>query len=259
MRDEVRASKGRVYAMVDNNFIFSVKVIVKSIRFRLMYARKYNGYMVPGNSGIKLLGFYGVPRRKIVKGMYSADSRLFRDTIPINKRDRKIIFVGQLCDRKNIIAFVNAFLNVNRELRIGWRLEICGCGPQKDMIPHDPSIEVHDFVQPEQLAAMYQNAKIFCLPSKEEHWGVVVHEAALSGCALLLSRQVGAAEDLLGRYNGVSFDAYSQEDMVAALMKCLSYSHDAFEHAETESLELASRIALDNFVEGCMKMIGGNL
>ena len=29
-------------------------------------------------------------------------------------------------------------------------------------------------------------SKVFALASREEHWGLVVHEAALCGCALLL-------------------------------------------------------------------------
>ena len=106
----------------------------------------------------------------------------------------------------------HAFISANMDRK--WILEMCGCGPQKDLIPKDPNVEVHDFVQPEELSQIYRRARGFVLASKEEHWGLVVHEAALSGCVLLLSNRVGAKLDLLAG-NGFDFNPDKGEEIVA--------------------------------------------
>lgn len=249
-RDQVRANGGKVFCMVDNNFIFSFKEVVKAVRFRFKFRGFYDGYFVPGESGVKLLGFYGVKRDMIRKGFYSADPSLFTSTKPILERPKRIIYVGQLCDRKNIVPFAEEFIRIPKEKRQGWELEICGCGPLKNELPVDQSIVVHDFVQPEALAGLYQNARVFALPSKEEHWGLVVHEAALSGCALLVSRQVGANDDFVAKGNGCVFDAFNRNSMSSAIKEVISWDDSRLKEAEKVSIEQSKNASLDKFVEG---------
>ena len=118
LRDRVRASGGVVFAMSDNNFIFSIKEVVKSLRFRMLLRRHYEGFLVPGKSGCRLMQFYGVPQELVAMGMYSADPSLFSSTFPIESRPKRIIFVGQLCDRKNIVAFAKVFLEIDLMLTL---------------------------------------------------------------------------------------------------------------------------------------------
>ncbi len=255
LRDQVLNSGGRVFAMLDNNFIFSWKECLKAVRFQIKFRKLFNGYLVPGKSGQKLLTFYGAPKSRVFTGMYSADAGLFTSISEITNRPKTIVFVGELSKRKNIVPFTKAFLSIASEKRRDWRLEICGCGALKDQIPQDSAIVVHDFVQPEQLAAIYQKARIFALPSLEEHWGLVVHEGVLSGCVLLLSKQIGAAEDFIGAKNGVTFDAFNKKEMRQAIEKCITMTDEQFKLAQKESLELAHRISLQSFVNGCTSLI----
>lgn len=253
-RDEVRAQGGKVAAMCDNNWKgWSLREFAKAIRFRLLFRNKYDGFFVPGASGVKLLQFYGAEREKIAPGLYSADASLFTNGKPLPEREKKIIYVGQLNERKNVKRLVEAFARC----RCGWELHLYGSGPLKDELnqtikrSNNQTIHVHDFVQPEQLADLYRSARLFCLPSIEEHWGLVVHEAALSGCGLLLSNRVGAADDLLveGK-NGWTFDPSSVDDM-ARVMKMAMESDDATLAAmQRESLRLAKNASLERFVEG---------
>ena len=255
LRDEVRSSGGRAYAMVDNNFIPSFKEFLKAARFRLFLKHKYDAFLVPGESGRKLLDFYGVESARVFKGMYAADDSLFSCVIPLVKRPRKILFVGQLCDRKNVLMLADAFLGLPVASRKGWTLEICGCGPQRDEIPSSESIAIRDFVQPEKLAELYRSARVFCLPSKEEHWGVVLHEAALSGCYILASRQTGAALDFVGKENGRVFDADSPVELARALSDAMALSDAELERAERESVCRSKAASLQRFADGCSAMI----
>jgi glycosyltransferase involved in cell wall biosynthesis len=47
-----------------------------------------------------------------------------------------------------------------------------------------------------QLYELYNEAKIFCLPSRWESWGLVCTEALYFGCALIMTREVISANDL---------------------------------------------------------------
>lgn len=278
-RDEVRTLGGKAVAMCDNNWIgWSFREFVKAVRFKLLFRNKYDEFFVPGASGVKLLQFYGVERAKIATGMYSADASIFNDGKPLPEREKKIIYVGQFIERKNVRRLVEAFYRSRKEVDIGgsnsgcadgWTLELYGSGPLKDELVNLASnlnsqlstfnsrISVNDFVQPEQLTSLYQSSQIFCLPSLWEHWGLVVHEAALSGCVLLLGNRTGAADDLLveGK-NGWAFDPFSVDDMARVMKMAMDADDAALTAMQTESLRMAKNVSLANFVRACEHFCG---
>lgn len=254
---EVRDCGGMAIAMSDNNFNMSLRELVKALRFRLFISRMFDGYLVPGNSGVRLMRFYGADENRLSKGMYSADGSLFSQGKPLTERDRSIVYVGQFIERKNVRRLVKAFnraIGVNKD---GWRLKLYGCGPLKDELVANAGswVEINDFLQPEQLSAVYKSARVFCLPSFEEHWGLVVHEAALSGCLLLLSDRVGSAEDFLGEHNGFLFSPFDESDIISKLKCAISLSDEALVQAESESLRLGRQISVNSFIEGVRGLI----
>ena len=265
LRMEVKAAGGVVSCGCDNNYMLTFRNILNAIRFRLFIRHKYDYVFVPGRSGRKLMRFLGMPSDRVVEGCYSADASLFHDGKPLLEREKKIIYVGQFIDRKNVRRLVQAFARANVP---GWSLDLYGSGPLKEELmklastfnvqlsTFNSHVGVHDFVQPEQLSGLYQSARLFCLPSLLEHWGLVVHEAALSGCPLLLSRQVGAADDLLveGK-NGWTFDQYCVDDMTRVLKRAMELDDAALSAMQTESLRMAKNASLEKFVAGVNKMI----
>lgn len=263
LADDVRRRGGRVICMVDNNFVFSVKEIVKAIRFRLKLRKKYDGFFVPGKSGRRLLRFYGVPDDKIAEGLYSADESLFTPGLPLSKREKMIIYVGQLCDRKNVKRMCEAFEMAKvKGVGVGrWELHLYGAGPLKEELTQTiqnsktQTIHIHDFLQPEELAAKYREARVFCLPSVEEHWGLVVHEAALSGCFLLLSDVVGAAEDFATKENAALFGAEDLKAMTAAFKRVMTMDDEALDRAGEICVKMSKNASLDKFVQG-LRMLG---
>lgn len=246
-REEVRFRGGRVIIAVDNNYVGGIIEWLKSVRFRLRYRDRADGFMVPGRSGYRLMRYYGVSPDRIYSGLYAADSTLFKGERPLSLRAKRILFVGRLTNRKNVLALCEAFLAISLNEREGWKLILCGCGPLREAIPQTEAIQVRDFVQPAALSKMYGDARVFVLPSKEEHWGLVVHEAALSGCLLLLSKQVGAAEDFVGEGNGILFDAFDRHALRVALKKAMAYDHEALCRAQAESVRLSSRVSIAVF------------
>ena len=255
-RDQVRANGGKAFAMVDNNFQLGWKDWLKNLRFQVFYRRKYDGYLVPGASGMKLMRFYGVPSSKVRQGFYSADETLFFSNKPLQKRMNRIVFVGQFIKRKNVIRLCSAFMNIKDTKKAGWVLELYGYGKLKEKLPRSTSIKVNDFLQPEQIADIYRDSKIFILPSLEEHWGLVVHEAALSGCVMLVSKTVGAADDFVTEKNGLTFNPRSLREIKFALEYAMSMSEEQLADAERVSVELGEHINLSCFAEGVRSLLG---
>lgn len=250
---DVRAKDGRVIAMIDNNFDAHgvrgwLREFGRAVRFRLFLRKRFDGFFVPGRSGRKLLRFYGVSDKKIVEGMYAADESLFdSNKVDAAKKEKLIVYVGQYIDRKNVLAVCEAFERSGIAAD-GWSLEMYGSGPLKAQIPY-----AQPFVQPERLPEIYRRARAFILASKEEHWGLVVHEAALSGCYLMLSNRVGAAEDLLSEKNGVKFDPFQSKEMVAAFRRLAEMNEKEWEEVCLASMEMGRRRGLRCFWEGIFK------
>jgi glycosyltransferase involved in cell wall biosynthesis len=290
-REDVRKSGGRVIAMVDHNFkllnnkrlcfeflkVFLIEMM-KSIRFRLFFRNKFDAFFVPGESGLKLMRFYGVPKHKIVQGLYAADSELFKMRgFELDIKKRKIIYVGQFIERKNVLNMINAFYLAASKLKISCSLDLYGSGVLQEelekraaLLNHELSayesrIGVHSFLQPEELAKLYSQSYAFCLPSYDEHWGLVVHEAALSGCVLLLSEAIGSRFDFLvqdgkgNKYaNGATFDPYDVRSISKAFEKILLMSDDAILLAQNVSLEAAGKFSVVNFTQSLLKIVGKN-
>lgn len=263
----VRKGNGKVICMVDNNLqynqIFGKKVValqevIKALRFRLMLRWRYDGFFVPGEAGVRLMRFYGVSCNKVRKGFYAADATLFHDGAAICNREKKVIYVGQFCERKNVIRMVNAFIRANQIA--GWHFELYGNGPLKGALEDlasqsGGSVSVYDFMQPEQLSQKYREARVFCLASVEEHWGLVVHEAALSGCALCVSDRVGAGEDFVSAANGKLFNPYSVNDIQIAFSMLFAWSDEQFALAQKESLRLSKSASIYEFASNAGKWV----
>ena len=253
-RDEVRAAGGKVFAMSDGNAASWWVTILRAIRFRLKYRAKYDGYFVPGVSGFRLFRVFGVRPQKIATGLYSADASLFHDGLPLQRREKRMLFVGRFEPVKNVVALCEAFRDA-QGARNGWRLDLYGCGSLRDRMRDGEGIFIHDFLQPAQLAEAYRGARVFVLPSVREPWGLVVHEAALSGCVLLLSHCIGAAEDLMGKYNGFRFNPQNAREIAWAMRRTFEMTDDELEIAHAESLARAAEISLDRFVNGAKKLM----
>jgi glycosyltransferase involved in cell wall biosynthesis len=216
--DEVRSAGGKVCLLMDNNWRGNFRQMLGAPWFRLFQRHKFDAVLVPGRSGRRLASWYGMPDEKIFEGMYGADPRLFFNGPPLDERPKRIIFVGQYIERKGCVPLARAFASV-AHLLPGWELCMYGSGPLQSAIPPHPQIKVHGFVQPEQLGALYRGARIFALPSRSEAWGLVVHEAALSGCQLLLSAAIGAAPDFATADNSGTFRPGDEEGMASAIVR----------------------------------------
>ena len=237
--DEVRAAGGKVCLLMDNDWRGDWRQRLGGPWFRLTMRRRFAAVMVPGISGRRLARWYGFADAEIFEGLYGADPALFFDGLPLAERPKRILFVGQYIERKDCLGLAAAFQSVADRIP-GWELHLYGSGPLQQKIPSHPRIRVRGFVQPAELGALYREARIFALPSRSEAWGLVVHEAALSGCQLLLSDAIGARHDFADLKNAAEFPAGDHASLAQAMLNLASAEGYALARAQAESRVLAA-------------------
>lgn len=240
---EVKAAGGKVIGLSDANWRQDFRQLVLGlIAFRLFHRRYFDAMLVPGRQGQKLMRYFGVRQERIVKGLYAADSAIFTPGPALDSRPKEFLFVGQFIQRKFVLELTSAFLRFSKR-HPDWSLRLCGCGDLLDRIPRNPNIYVEPFVQPKELVKRFHSARFLVLPSTQEAWGLVVHEATLCGCALVLSDAIGSSDDLADSKNGVFFKAGSEIDLFDALNTAGTRDAAWLQNAEQQSLYAASKFS----------------
>lgn len=252
--NQVRHENGRVIAMVDNCWKNSLRQWVGALVFRAYYRSWFDAVLVPGKSGRRLMRFLGMPGDKIYEGMYGSDPEVFSPGPCLADRNKTLIFVGQLIQRKGINLLVEAFKRLHY-VDNEWTLTIVGSGPLKGTLQDIPGVNVIDFKQPSEVAHLMRQARFLVLPSFEEHWGLVVHEAALSGCAIIASDAVAAHEDLVDNRNGIVFKSGSLTSLFEALTVAVKWDSKKLQTAQLASFERAACFGPDRWAETFVELV----
>jgi glycosyltransferase involved in cell wall biosynthesis len=190
------------------------------------------------------LGFHPAD---IIRGSYTADvprfvngSRTGADLVAA----RRFLFAGRLVDHKGIDVLAEAYRQYRELVSDPWDLDIAGIGPLADLISAVPGVTMHGFVQPDGLATLMHRAACFVLPSRSEHYGVVVHEAAAAGLPLVVAHASGAVPGLLqDRVNGKVVGDDAPELWAATLAWLSSLPAERLQEMSDVSRALARRLS----------------
>ena len=252
--DEVRKNGGRVILLSDNNKKNNVRQFIGSILFNLFFKNFFSAVWVPGKSGEKLMQLYGFSKSKIYKGLYGSDSSCFTLGRPLYERPKKFIFVGKLNYLKGVhtlIAGYKSFLKTYPD----WNLTIYGEGEYIDLVQSCPGVTVYPFAQPLQIAKAMRESRFLVLTSILDHWPLVVSEAALSGCGMILSNNVGNLSEFLNQKNGFSFPASSEKNLSKSFEKAALLSKKRLKETCDESFRLGSGFTTEEWSKNFCKII----
>jgi len=114
------------------------------------------------------------------------------------RREKIILHVGAIQQRKNIARLVEAFEKVDRE----WQLVLAGSaghGAPEILAriansPSEARIRVLGYVPSHELSGWYARAMIFAFPSLDEGFGMPVLEAMAAGIPVIASNRSAVAE-----------------------------------------------------------------
>ena len=228
---EAKQQGRAVVCMADNRLRYTARQFLGSVRFRLGLRRRFDRFFVTGQGGRSLMRFFGVADGHVREGLYGADAALFNATTAASGRSKTILFVGQMIERKGVDVLLEGFRASGLESQ-GWRLRCIGDGPLATLAAATPGCEHLPFCDAAEVARHLADARLFILPSRNDNWGVALHEAALSRCLLAASSTVGATSELMPEDSPLKFSPGS-----AAAIR------DALTHASTLSDKATDALA----------------
>lgn len=214
---------------------------------------------VPGPLQKEYAKKLGFKENRIINNLYCADLTTYKNQ-QINPK-KNIVFVGRFVEFKRpewLLKSFSQLLNENQAFN-DWTLTMIGNGPLKEALKtkyRSEKINFIDFTDPHKLSEIYKTSSVFCLPSKNEHWGVVVHEAAAAGLALLLSDTCGAAATFLdNQHNGLVFETDNPDSLKKNLRTLMSMDEKILLQWQHHSKLCSERISHRLWCESLMKLV----
>lgn len=232
-----------------------IKEWIRNLRFQVCFRRWIDFVFVAGEGGRKkFVDFYKMPAKRVVSGVYSGDPELFYNGEPLNTRAKKFVYVGHYDENKNVLALCKAFAQTQNQ---DWSLELYGGGPLAETLKQYETerIKVNGYINADQLGDVYRAARCFVLGSFSEQWGVVVHEACMCGCLLLLSNRIGSRFDFARQENAALFNPASVEDLRKAFESIMAKTNAELEAGQKKSVELGKAFTPNQFATRLLSII----
>ena len=237
----------------------NIKQTIGSYFFKFFYKNRFNSTFVPGASGKNLMIKFGYKRNKIFTNLYAALQNIYTNKTPILNRKKQFIFVGQLIKRKNVERLVNAFINANSSHN-AWKLIIVGKGKltfSKNQL--GDNIKIIQSLPPRELSKLYNQSRFFILPSIRDHWPLVVNEACLTGCFLILSDNIGSIKDLANQKNSLIFNPFNNYSIQKTIEDAMNLNNKELMIGSKESVRLSRHFAYNKFYNSVKKIINNYL
>jgi glycosyltransferase involved in cell wall biosynthesis len=173
------------------------------------------GFVVAGESSKSYLQQLGIPAKMIFKAPDAVDNELFTrgagmaraDVASVRRRidvpERYFLNVGRLVRGKGVLDLLEAYANLNEEIRAAVGLVFVGEGDAKGelirraALIRPGTVKVSGFVQKEQLAEFYALADALVFPTHSDPWGLVVNEAMACCLPVIASNVAGCVSDLI--------------------------------------------------------------
>ncbi|MGY1711353.1 glycosyltransferase family 4 protein [Geodermatophilus sp. SYSU D00758] len=166
--------------------------------------------LVPGVAAERAVLAHGIPRSRIVTTFNSIDQCAVRRAVEEAAAERtpyplRFCYVGQLIERKNVAALLEAFWAVDIPAA---QLHVIGQGPlrtsleelSRRLADRESGKEVvwHGGLAPDLAIRRMAAAHVLVLPSTVEVWGLVVNEALAAGLRVVVSTPCGVTPSVAG-------------------------------------------------------------
>lgn len=183
-------------------------------KIKKLFLSRINRVYASGSPHLKLLqelSYKGECRKTCGVGIFALGHKA-QDNKQFTK---KFLYIGRLAKEKNLTFLIDAF-----RVLPNYKLTIVGNGPLRSLLQqHKPeNVTVLSHVDNQEIARIYNAHDAFILPSLKEPWGLVVEEALYYGLPVIVSENVGCAEDLVLANNvGKLFSPYNIEALTGAI------------------------------------------
>jgi glycosyltransferase involved in cell wall biosynthesis len=255
--------------LLNEPFGFSWKKIVRRIFLRFVY-RYVNYALYVGKQNYKYFSAHGLKPEQLTYCPHAIDNGRFMqpneaytsqaaellNKLGVILGNIVFLFAGKFENNKNPIFLVETFLALNAS---NTHLIMVGNGELenelKSICRKVKNIHFLDFQNQMIMPAIYRMADVFILPSQSETWGLGANEAMACGCALLMSKKCGGADDLvIDGENGYVFESGNKHDLLQKMRLIIQGSRLAeMKQASRKHVEEFSFARICEGVENCVE------
>lgn len=248
---------------IDNPFTGNLRQWAGRIYAKFRLLKRMDYAWCAGRDAARLAAFIGFPSNRIATGLYAiagADNRI----APLDDQSHEILYLGRFLDWKGVEDLAAAFISIPALHRQGWQLTFAGAGPLRQKLSefadsHPDAIRIEGFVQPKDTLGRLGRSAVVCMPSWNEHWGVVLHEAAAAGRVLIASNEVHSGEQfLIDGYNGRIFPARDRDQLRSMLLWTFSQTPESRSIMGERSRKLAQRNSSELWAATLMSMLNSD-
>jgi glycosyltransferase involved in cell wall biosynthesis len=239
------ASGTPVFARAETHLGLNRAAWRQSLRTPLLKAwyKAFDGFLAIGSGNARYFAAMGVPKEKIFSMPYTVDNDRFiaaasaaktaearemtRRRLGVEGNDPVILYAAKFDRRKHPHDLISAFSRL-QSLGVPGQLVMAGSGTmERELRMMVTELGVTKVVFPgflnqSELPDVYAASDVFVLPSDNEPWGLAVNEAMCAGLPIVLSEEIGCAEDLVvDGVNGAKFSAGDVDGLASALRPLL--------------------------------------
>lgn len=237
-----------VVAGSDTQWKGNIKQYLASLVFPFILKKCFSYIWVAGPFQYEYARKLGFKKKEVIFNCLSADVSLFNAAFIESKNQKNqnyphcFLCVGRLENIKGIDLLTQVWENLKDE-RKDWKLSFIGNGSLKSYLIEQPDITVKDFMQPENLSDEIGNSGCFILPSREEPWGLVLHEFSAAGLPIICSDVCGAGPVfVIPKYNGFVFNSNVVKSLENKMRKIINSSDQELIIMSQNSHTLGQRI-----------------
>ncbi len=250
----------KVITGLDDKWKGSFRQRLGSLFFPFIFRRYFSHAWVAGPYQFEFAKRIGFKNEEIIFDLLSANTDVFNkgeshelvpEVIP-----KAFLYVGNFRMVKGFDILIEAFRIYQEEFKGDWSLICVGNGVLGHYMNDNEYIKHLPYSTEEELVEISKHASVFVLPSRNDQWGVVVHEFAALGMPLLLSENVGAkATFFIEGFNGLLFRNNSEVHLAEKMAEFSRMSRDQLIQMSRNSIILSKRIDIKTAAANFMSLL----
>jgi glycosyltransferase involved in cell wall biosynthesis len=252
-----------VVTAFDDIWFGTLKQKVASFFFPFIKSFFFSHAWVAGPYQYEYAKRLGFKNNNILFNCLSADTLIFNkafiDSISNKAKcyPHRFLYVGRFEIEKGVDILANAWSNLKSKNECkDWGLTLIGNGSLRDSLSILPEIEIINFLNPEKLGEEIVKYGCLILPSRNEQWGVVLHEFTSAGFPIICSDICGATPVFVVKgFNGNIFKSGSVADLEKQILWIMNMSDDELKEMSFRSNRIGQKISPELVAASFMSII----